>query len=326
MQSWDRELGSIEYWMWQALAFRISLPLILRLREPHMKLRPHQHFWFMLIAVAGFVMPCTLTAQHRDASLGDDPGKYVAFAQSIYWQALTPDEKQTFLFAYIASAYEVRKMANDMIMVEARRAHEFNEKVDWFFTVWQDLLAMEDSDDGSMEEFIGWIDLYYHIDFNRTRPFHEALAYAHQKTTSGDRAILDLFWGQEPPPGSPLSEDDAAQKAIQRRIAASEAHQSIDAAGDLLATDSLPATPAEIVDFTDEEERLIQLAVETECLNKSDPESLRDPEFLEELAQRFQFDSMADFNARFRAAQEAGARWEAMNKEIIERAFDRQCM
>ncbi len=279
----------------------------------------------LLILVVLLTTSSLSMAQEKEGNLGSDPENYVAFAQSIYWQALTPDEKQTFLFAYIASAYEVRKLANEMIQVEARRAHRFNERIDWFFNVWQDILAMEDRNDGSIQEFIGWIDLYYQIDFNRTQPFHEALAYAHDKMTSGDKELLYRFWGAEPDTSGPRTDAEFEQQSIQRRIATAEAHRSIDSAAELSPADGAH-NPQSALDFTAEELRIIDLAVETECLNKNDPERLDDLVFLEELAQQFGFASMADFNARFGLAQEDPVRWDSINKAIIEKSFDKDCM
>ncbi len=293
-----------------------------------MKRRYHQQIviFVVLLLTFGLTIPCF--GQALDTStLGNDPEKYVAFAQSIYWQALSQDEKQTFLFAYIASAYEVRKMANDMIYVESRKAHKFNEKIDWLFRVWQDLLEMEDNADGSIDEFIGWIDLYYQIDFNRTLPFYEALAYAHQKVTAGDRALLDLFWGKYPAPEGELDSNALEQLKIERRIATAEAHKSLDAAGELGGTSIIEesGSTTQII-LTESEERLVELAVETECLNKNDPEKLNDVEFIEALAREHGFESMAEFNVLFGNAQDGSPRWEYMNKLIIEKAFDKNCM
>lgn len=279
----------------------------------------------ILFCISLVLLVSSLAAQEQ-IEFGDKPEKYVAFAQSIYWQALTPDEKQTFLFAYIASAYEVRNMANDMIQVEARKAHNFNERVDGLFEIWQALLEMEDKADGSIHEFVGWIDLYYQIDMNRTRPFHEALSYAHQKVIEGDRSLLELFWGKYPELDKPLDEAALEQKKIERRIATAEAHKSLDAAGELGGSSNGAEDADQIIELTEEEERLIALAVETECLNKNDQASLNDSEFVEALAQKHGFDSMADFNVRFAQAQDGGPRWEVINQKIIEAAFDQNCM
>ncbi|MCF6237446.1 MAG: hypothetical protein L3J79_01300, partial [Candidatus Marinimicrobia bacterium] len=75
-----------------------------------------------------------------------------------------------------------------------------------------------------------------------------------------------------------------------------------------------------------EELNIIALAVETECLNKNQPDMLQDPVFLETLARKHGFDSMAVFNLKFSYAQSNQDRWKYMNKLIIEQAFDKNCM
>jgi len=84
---------------------------------------------------------------------------------------LTPTEKQTFLFAYISSAYETRNLANSTISTSPRNTHTFNQEIDNLFLIWQNLLEMEDSGDAVMKEFLGWIDLYYEIEINKSNPF-----------------------------------------------------------------------------------------------------------------------------------------------------------
>jgi len=299
----------------------LCLAIIDQHRVLHMTAKFRSQFVNSVLAVVIMAFAAPSIGQDSPSELGKRPENYVAFAQSIYWQALTPDEKQTFLFAYISSAYEVRGLATDLIQVEARRAHRFNEKIDWFFEVWQDILEMEDRNDGSIQDFIGWIDLYYQIDFNRTRPFYEALMYAHGKVTSGDREILDIYWGANPDTAGPKTPDEFEQQSIQRRIATSEAHKSIATARELT-----PLSSRSNQVLTEAEKMLIALAVETECINKNDPDQLDDPNVLEALAIKFGFKSMNDFNTRFGTAQQDPDRWELINKEIIEQSFDRDCM
>lgn len=266
----------------------------------------------------------------QEANTLNTAEQHVAFAQSIYWTALTPSEKQTFLFAYISSAYETRKFANETISTSPRSMHHFNEKIDNLFVIWQNLLEMEDSGDAAMDEFIGWIDLYYEIEVNKARPFMEALNYAHQKIRAEDKSILELFWGRSTAPESQLPKDaDLEQKSIERKIAASEARRSLDSAAELdppMAYRPLGAPAQTAFILTDEEQNIINLAVETECLNKNQPDQLQDPVFLEALAKRHGFDSMSAFNVKFTYAQSNVERWKYMNKLIIEKAFDQDCM
>ena len=279
-----------------------------------------------LLAVL-FALPA---ATGQSANTLETAQDHVAFAQSIYWSALTTTEKQTFLFAWISSAYEVRKLANESIATSPRNLHSFNEEIDDLFVIWQNLLEMEDNGDEVMQEFIGWIDLYYEIEINKTKPFMSAIKYAHQKIKSGDKAILELFWGESKKPRNDLPKDEQLeQKSIERKIAASEARKSINSAASL---DTLiayrpmgsPSTTAFVL--TDEELKIIALAVETECLNKNQPDQLQDPVFLERLAQKHGFESMQAFNVKFTYAQKNKERWNFMNKLIIEKAFDQNCM
>lgn len=256
--------------------------------------------------------------------------EHVAFAQSIYWSALTPTEKQTFLFAYISSAYEIRKLATETIAVSPRNTHRFNEEIDNLFVIWQSLLVMEDNGDAAMEEFIGWIDLYFEIDVNKTNPFINAIKYAHQKIKSDDKTVLELFWGKSTAPQSTLPKDEALeQKSIERKIAAAEARKSVDSAAEIdppMAYKPLSASSQTAFVLSSEELSIVALAVETECLNKNQPNALQDPVMLEKLARKHGFDSMAAFNLKFSNAQSNTERWKYMNKRIIEQAFDQNCM
>ncbi|MCF7809131.1 MAG: hypothetical protein K9M49_09665 [Candidatus Marinimicrobia bacterium] len=256
--------------------------------------------------------------------------EHVAFAQSIYWAALTPNEKQTFLFAYISSAYETRKLAVSTIATSPRNMQRFNENIDQLFIIWQHLLKMEDEGGMAMSEFIGWIDLYYEIEMNKSRPFMDAVKYAYQKLKSEDKSVLELFWGQSTAPTSRLPKDEALeQKAIERKIAASEAKKSLDTAAEIdppLAYKPLGMTNQPSIQLTQKELNIVALAVETECLNKNQPDLLQDPVFLESLAQKHGFDSMTSFNMQFTAAQQDATRWKFMNKLIIEQSFDQNCM
>ena len=255
---------------------------------------------------------------------------HVSFAQSIYWSALTNTEKQTFLFAYISSTYETRRLANETISTTPRNLHRFNEEIDDLFMIWQNLLEMEDSGNEVMGEFIGWIDLYYEIEVNKSRPFMSAIKYAHQKIKSDDKSVLELFWGNSQAPDSHLPKDvEKEQKAIERKIAAAEARKSVNAAADLdslIAYRPMGPNPGTAYVLTKEELSIIALAVETECLNKNQPDLLHDPVFLETLARKHGFESMNAFNAKFIYAQQNQERWNYMNKQIIERAFDQNCM
>ncbi len=283
-----------------------------------------------LFSITIFVLSCfSLTFAQEPNSL-NTAEDHVAFAQSIYWSALTPSEKQTFLFAYISSAYETRKLATETIAISPRKMHTFNKEVDNLFVIWQNLLAMEDSGDAAMEEFIGWIDLYYEIDSNKSNTFMNAVKYAHQKLRANDKSVLELFWGKSTAPNSRLpADEDLEQKSIERKIAAAEAKKSIDSAIELdqvLAYKPLGATPQTAFVLTEMELNIVALAVETECLNKNQPDMLQDPVFLEILARKHGFDSMAAFNFAFSQAQSNQERWKYMNKLIIEQAFDQDCM
>jgi hypothetical protein len=282
---------------------------------------------FSIVLFVLFITPQTFA---QESSTLNTVEEHVAFAQSIYWSALTPSEKQTFLFAYISSAYETRKLANETIATSPRNSHYFNEEIDNLFMIWQNLLEMEDSGDAAMAEFMGWIDLYYEIEVNKARPFLSAIKYANQKIRSEDKSVLELFWGRKTAPDSRLPKDEALeQKSIERKIAAAEARKSIDTAVELdppLAYRPLSATPQTAFILTDEELSIIALAVETECLNKNQPDDLQDPVFLEALARKHGFDSMASFNLKFTYAQSNSERWQYMNKLIIEQAFDQNCM
>lgn len=283
-----------------------------------------------LFCIATFALSLLNPVFAQDARNLDTAEEHVAFAQSIYWSALTPSEKQTFLFAYISSAYEMRKLANETIATSPRNTHQFNEEIDNLFLIWQNLLVMEDNGDAAMEEFIGWIDLYFEIDVNKTSPFMNALKYAHQKIRSEDKSVLELFWGKSTAPESRLPKDEALeQKSIERRIATAEARKSVDSAVEIespMAYKPLGTSPQTAFVLSEAELNIIALAVETECLNKNQPSSLQDPVFLESLARKHGFDSMDAFNLKFSNAQVNAERWKYMNKLIIEQAFDQNCM
>ena len=283
-----------------------------------------------LFCIAVFTLSLFQLASAQESIALDTAEEHVAFAQSIYWSALTPTEKQTFLFAYISSAYEIRKLANETIATSPRNTHHFNEEIDNLFMVWQNLLVMEDNGDVAMDEFVGWIDLYFEIDMNKSNPFINAIKYAHQKIKSEDKSVLELFWGKTTAPESRLPKDEVLeQKAIERKIAASEARKSVDSAAKMdspMAYKPLGSSPTTAFVLTDEELRIIALAVETECLNKNQPSALQDPVRLEALAKKHGFESMSVFNLKFSYAQSNEARWKYMNKLIIEQAFDQNCM
>ena len=283
-----------------------------------------------LFCIAVFMLSLLNPVIAQESNTLDTAEEHVAFAQSIYWSALTPMEKQTFLFAYISSAYEIRKLANESIATSPRNTHRFNEEIDNLFVIWQTLLVMEDNGDAAMEEFVGWIDLYFEIDSNKSNPFINAIKYAHQKTRAEDKSVLELFWGRKTAPDSKLPKDEALeQKSIERKIAAAEARKSVDSAAELdppMAYKPLSSSPRTAFVLTEEELGIVALAVETECLNKNQPDTLQDPVFLETLARKYGFESMAAFNVKFAYAQGDKARWKYMNKIIIEKAFDQNCM
>lgn len=283
-----------------------------------------------LFCIAVFSLSLFQPVQAQEAKNLDTAEEHVAFAQSIYWSALTPSEKQTFLFAYISSAYEMRRLANATIATSPRNTHRFNEEVDNLFVIWQNLLVMEDNGDPAMEEFIGWIDLYFEIDANKSTKLLSAIKYAHQKIKANDKSVLELFWGKTTAPDSRLPKDEVLeQKAIERKIAASEARKSVDSAAQLdppMAYKPLGAAPSTAFVLTDEELRIVALAVETECLNKNQPDILQDPVQLETLARKHGFDSMSAFNLKLGASQAMTERWKFMNRLIIEQAFDQNCM
>lgn len=283
-----------------------------------------------LFCIAVFTMTLVCPSIAQEARNLDTAEEHVAFAQSIYWSALTPQEKQTFLFAYISSAYEIRKLVNETIATSPRNTHHFNEEIDNLFIIWQSLLIMEDNGDAAMDEFVGWIDLYFEIDANKSTPFINAIKYAHQKLKSDDKSVLELFWGKSTAPESRLPKDEVLeQKAIERKIAASEARKSVDTAIEIdppMAYKPLSASPSTAFVLTDEELRIIALAVETECLNKNQPDTLQDPVELETLARKHGFESMSSFNLKFSNAQSNSERFKYMNKLIIEQAFDQNCM
>jgi len=283
-----------------------------------------------LFCIAVFTLSLLQPSLAQESPTLETAEQHVAFAQSIYWSALTPSEKQTFLFAYISSAYEMRKLVNETIATSPRNTHRFNEEIDNLFVIWQYLLLMEDNGDAAMDEFVGWIDLYFQIDVNKSTPFFTAIKYAHQKIKSQDKSVLELFWGKKTPPNSSLPKDEILeQKAIQRKIAASEARKSVDSAAEIdppMAYKPLSASSAMAFVLTDEELRIIALAIETECLNKNEPDALQNPVRLERLARKHGFESMLAFNVKFSQAQSDEARWKFMNKQIIEQAFDQDCM
>ncbi|NQV30666.1 MAG: hypothetical protein HQ508_07255 [Candidatus Marinimicrobia bacterium] len=283
-----------------------------------------------LSCIAVFMLSLLNPISAQESNTLDTAEEHVAFAQSIYWSALTPTEKQTFLFAYISSAYEIRKLANETIATSPRNTHRFNEEIDNLFVIWQNLLVMEDNGDAAMDEFIGWIDLYYEINVNKSNPFINAVEYAHQKIRSEDKSVLELFWGRKTAPESTLPKDEALeQKSIERKIAAAEARKSVDSAVELdspMAYKPLSSSPRTAFVLTNEELGIVALAVETECLNKNQPNALQDPVFLETLARKHGFESMTAFNIKFANAQANETRWKYMNKLIIEQAFDQNCM
>lgn len=283
-----------------------------------------------LFCIAVFTISLFQPSYAQESTRLETAEEHVAFAQSIYWSALTPSEKQTFLFAYISSAYEMRKLVNETIATSPRNTHSFNEEIDNLFVIWQNLLVMEDNGDAAMDEFVGWIDLYFEIDANKSTPFLNAIKYAHQKIKSEDKSVLELFWGKSTPPDSRLPKDEVLeQKAIERKIAASEARKSVDSAAEIdppMAYKPLSSSPQTAFVLSDEELRIVALAVETECLNKNQPDALQDPVQLEALARKHGFESMGAFNAKFSNAQMNEERWKFMNKLIIEQAFDQNCM
>ncbi len=283
-----------------------------------------------LFCIVAFTLSLINPTTAQDTQSLGTAEEHVAFAQSIYWSALTPTEKQTFLFAYISSAYEMRRLVNSTIATSPRNTHQFNEEVDNLFIIWQNLLEMEDNGDVAMEEFIGWIDLYFQIDANKSNLFINAIKYAHQKIRSEDKSVLELFWGRKTAPESNLPKDEALeQKAIERKIAAAESRKSVNSAAEIdppMAYKPLGASPQTAFVLSEEELSIVALAVETECLNKNQPDSLQDPVFLDSLARKHGFDSMASFNLKFTYAQSNEERWKFMNKLIIEQAFDENCM
>ena len=282
---------------------------------------------FSLAMLVVFQTPHTFAQDNIPLNTAEE---HVAFAQSIYWSALTPSEKQTFLFAHISGAYEARKLAMETIEVSPRKTHRFNEAIDNLFVIWQNLLEMEDDAGTAMPEFIGWIDLFYEIDSNKMRPFMDAVQYGHQKLKAEDKSVLELFWGQTTAPQSRLPKDEhLEQKSIERKIAASEAKKNINTAAEIdppLAYKPLGASSQTAFMLTEEEMSIIALAVETECLNKNQPDMLQDPVFLEALAKKHGFESMSSFNFKFTHAQSDQNRFKYMNKLIIEQAFDLDCM
>ncbi|MCF7824367.1 MAG: hypothetical protein K9N35_09380 [Candidatus Marinimicrobia bacterium] len=283
-----------------------------------------------LFSIVFLLLAVIVRSPAQDTSSLNTAEEHVAFAQSIYWSALTPSEKQTFLFAYISSAYETRKLARETIATSPRNTQRFNEAIDNLFVIWQNLLEMEDSGTAAMAEFVGWIDLFYEIDSNKSRPFMDALRYAHQKLKAEDKSVLELFWGQLTAPESKLPKDEALeQKSIERKIATAEAKKNIDTAAEIdppLAYKPLGSVSQTAFVLTEEEMNIVSLAVETECLNKNQPDMLQDPVFLETLAKKHGFESMAAFNGKFVQAQLNQERWKYMNKLIIEQAFDKNCM
>lgn len=265
-----------------------------------------------------------------DLNLGNDPSKYVGFAQSIYWSALTPEEKQTFIFAYISSAYETRSLANQIFKSSSREKKKFNDKIDWYFRIWGDLLDMKAAGDISINEFIGWIDLFYSIDFNQDKLFSEALAYAYRKVKGEDKALLELFLGRSLKSRAKLSEkEEFQQQSIRKQVAKSAARDVIMEFNQVMPETQTAETPEPIDDsptpLSDLDQRIVTMAVEVECVNHSAPEKLMDPVFLQNLAEKHGFKTVDEFNRIFEGVQRTD-RWEKLHRQIVERSFDQGCM
>ncbi len=248
---------------------------------------------------------------------------YVAAAQSLYWKTLSFDEKQVFLFSYLASMYEARGLAYRNIRVPQRKLYQFRKKVGALFAIWKELLELQTNDPQAFREFISWIDLFYEVDFNQRKPFYEALFYAHRKLKSQDKSILALYLGSQ----SALPDSlEAEQRRRQKALATSEALDFLDSSSAVDTIASLEPLVPDSSTLTSLEERIINLAVEVECINHRSPERFQDKAFLERLAQKHGFNSMEEFNREFDTLQKKRRRWPYINKLIIERAFDRNCM
>ncbi len=263
-------------------------------------------------------------------NLENDPSKYVGYAQSIYWSALSSEEKQTFIFAYISSAYETRQLANQIFKSSSREKKKFNDKIDWYFRIWGDLLDMKQAGDISIDEFIGWIDLFYSIDFNKDKLFSEALAYAYRKVNGGDKSLLEIFLGRSLKSKANLTQQQAReQQSIKKQVAKSAARDVIIEFNQVMPETKTAETPSPIDDsptpLSDLDQRIVSMAVEVECINHSSPEQLQDATFLQNLAEKHGFKSVDEFNRIFNGVQRT-ERWEALHRRIVEQSFDQNCM
>jgi len=288
--------------------------------------------YLMFVLVSMILMSGNrLNAQNpANLNLGNDPSKYVGFAQSIYWSALSMEEKQTFIFAYISSAYETRSLANQIFKSSSREKKKFNDKIDWYFRIWGDLLDMKQAGDISIDEFIGWIDLFYSIDFNQDKLFSEALAYAYRKVKGEDKALLELFLGRSLESRAKLSVNEVLQQqTIKKQVAKSAARDVIMEFNHVMPETQTAETPTPIDDsptpLSDMDTRIVNMAVEVECVNHSAPEKLMDPVFLQNLAEKFGFKTVDEFNRVFEGVQRTD-RWEKLHRLIVEHSFDQGCM
>jgi len=112
---------------------------------------------------------------------------YTSYGQNLYWRALNLSEKKVFLHAYLYRTYEIQCHLEES-KKEKKYSDQFKKKfTDPLFDMFSGM------DETKKEEFIYWIDVFYQNDFNREKPFLDALIYAAGKHETKKRTLLDIF-------------------------------------------------------------------------------------------------------------------------------------
>ncbi len=144
-----------------------------------------------------------------------------------------------------------------------------------------------------------------------------------------DTSLLELFLGESMDEAVEKN-NNKAQSNIKRKVATKDAHDFLSQSQTMkdslhqvaLEDNSVPRQFA----LNKDEDRIISLAVEVECIHHTSPENLEDPVFLEQLAEKHGFDSIDMFNKALESMQVDQDRWRILNQIIIERSFDNNCL
>ncbi|MDD5766205.1 MAG: hypothetical protein PHW79_08190 [Candidatus Marinimicrobia bacterium] len=112
---------------------------------------------------------------------------HTAYGQSLYWRALNLSEKKVFVHAYLYRTYEIQCR-----LEESKKDEIFSDQFKKKFT--EPLFDLfSGMDEIQKEEFVSWIDIFYQNDFNKEKPFFDALIYAGGKHETKKRSLLDIF-------------------------------------------------------------------------------------------------------------------------------------